>query len=356
MTMAFLSESRVQSAQVRRYAVGRNDWIGGLLALALLTALLTAMPTARAADTKSEVTDPDSIALLARIQAAARQLDYTGVFTYAQGDFTQSSRLVHIVDGTGSRERLEVLDGEPREFIRHNDDVQCLMPERKKILIERRRTDRFPGLLLGDPAGLSGNYVVHVRAGKQRVAGRECRVVTIEPRDTKRYGYKLCADIDTNLLLKAQTLSGDHTLIEQVMFTSLRVGGTIAPESLQSSWSTQGWSVVKPEMNPVDLAAKGWRVPPPEGFIPVMQIERVMGQSEQVGQIVFSDGLAAISVFIEPYDTRGTLQKKQGAARHGAINVFGTRIADFWLTALGEVPVSTLQQLAESTEYVPLPK
>lgn len=338
----------------RRPGARSMHWLGSMLMLAMLATLMSAAQPARAASGAASA--EDGVALLSRMQEAARKLDYTGVFMYSQGEFTQSSRITHLLDGTGSRERLEILDGEPREFIRHNDDVQCLLPERKKVLIERRRTDRFPGVLLGDPAGLAENYDIDVRPGKHRLAGRECRVMHITPRDGSRYGYKLCADLETDLLLKAQTLDTERTVIEQVMFTSLRIGGDIPAESLRSPWSTQGWAVVRAAVSPVDLVSKGWRVPPPKGFLPVMQVERAMGRSDQVEQIVFSDGLAAISVFIEPYDTRGTLQKKQGAARHGAINVFGTRIADFWLTALGEVPVTTLRELAESTEYVPLPK
>lgn len=332
----------------------RMRWLHSAFMLALLAVVLSSVNPAWAGAPTGK--PDDGIALLARMQEAARKLDYSGVFMYTQGDFTQSSRVTHMIDGTGSRERLEILDGEAREFIRHNDDVQHLMPERKKILIDRRRTDRFPGVLLGDPAGLAQNYDIDVRPGKQRVAGRECQVIHITPRDGSRYGHKLCADLQTNLLLKAQTLDSERAVIEQVMFTSLRIGGDIPAESLQSSWSTQGWEVTKLAMLPVDLVSKGWRVPPPKGFLPVMQVERVMGQSDRVEQLVFSDGLAAISVFIEPYDQRGSVHKKPGAARMGAINIFATRIADFWLTALGEVPVGTLRDLAESTEYVPSPK
>jgi sigma-E factor negative regulatory protein RseB len=68
---------------------------------------------------------------------------------------------------------------------------------------------------------------------------------------------------------------------------------------------------------------------------------------------VLSDGLAAISVFIEPYDKKRNSSQPHGAYRRGAINVYGTRVADFWVTALGEVPAATLEQLAKATEYVP---
>lgn len=330
---------------------GRHALRFGLAAALVAFICVATAPQARAGDA-----DGDPLRMLARIQEAARQLDYAGVFVYSQGGFTQSSQVVHIVDGTGSRERLEVLDGEPLEFIRHNDEVRCLLPQRKKMLLERRRTDRFPGLLLGDPTGLADNYRVSIVAGTRRVAGRACHLAMIEPLDNRRYAYKLCADADTGLLLKAQTLAADRSVIEQVMFSSIKVGEGISVESLRPSWSTQGWTMVESAMTSVDLAGKGWRVPPPLGFMPVTQVERVMSDPNKVSQIVFSDGLAAISVFIEPYDSRGSAHKKQGPAKHGAINVFGKRIANFWLTAMGEVPVDTLRDLAESTKYVPLPE
>lgn len=276
---------------------------------AVIVTCLSAMPVAYAADptdvdqaattpsapsaatsavpAQAAPVEKNAIELLGKVQQAARQLDYRGIYTYSQGGFTQSSRIVHMLDGTGSRERLEILDGEPREYVRHNEDVQCLLPERKQVQVERRRSDRFPGVLLGDPAGLTANYTLAVHPDKYRVAGRKCQLVTIEPNDGLRYGYRLCVDVETNLLLKAQTVDADETLIEQVMFTALRVGSDIEPEALRPSWSTQGWEVVKLDMPAVDLAAKGWRVPPPTGFLPLMQVQRVMGQSDDVGQIVF---------------------------------------------------------------------
>ncbi|WYX12148.1 MucB/RseB C-terminal domain-containing protein [Achromobacter xylosoxidans] len=273
---------------------------------------------------------------------------------YQQGETIQSSRLVHVVDGTGERERLEILDGQPREYLRHNEDVQCLIPERKTVLLERRRGDRFPGLLLGDPANLTEHYKIRTESALHRVAGRECRLITIEPLDKLRYGYRLCADVETNLLLKAQTLNAARGVVEQVSFTSLRLGADVDPQSLSSRWNTRDWRVLEPSMKSVDLSAQGWRIPAPKGFVVVMQVARSMGRGATVNQMVLSDGLAAISVFIEPYDSQRGHHPPPGAAQRGSITVYGTRIADYWLTAVGEVPVATLEQLAEATEYVPV--
>jgi sigma-E factor negative regulatory protein RseB len=339
----------------RPMPVGAGAAAGSAAAAVLVGALLALPAPAHAADAAAPRPDAnDPVALLARIQRAARNLDYAGVFLYSQGEYTQSSRVVHMVDGGGERERLEVLDGMAREYLRKNDDVQCLMPERKAVRLEKRRGDRFPGLLAGDPAKLASHYKITAEPTLRRVAGRECRTITIAPLDKLRYGYRLCADSQTDLLLKAQTLNGAHSVVEQVVFTSLRLGEEVQPAALASRWNTRDWKVVQLEMAPVDLAAKGWRIPPPPGFTMTMEVGRTMAHGDSVSQVVLSDGLAAISVFLEPYDGKRNSHQPHGASHRGAINVYGARVADFWLTAIGEVPVGTLQQLAESIEYVPL--
>ena len=124
-------------------------------------------------------------------------------------------------------------------------------------------------------------------------------------------------------------------------FTSIRLGGDVDPAMLTSRWSTRDWRVLEPVMKPVDLAAQGWRITAPKGFSAVLQVARSMGPAT-VSQLVLSDGLAAISVFIEPLRFAPPRASPEGLARRGAINIYGTRIADFWLTALGEVPAGTL--------------
>lgn len=306
-----------------------------------------------AADPPSSPT-PQALDFLRKVQSAARQLDYSGVYTYQQGNIMVSSRVVHIVDGTGERERIEMLDGPAREFVRHNDTTQCLIPEKKLIVMERRRGDRFPALILGDGNGIPDNYVIKTGGGLKRVAGRECSVTELLPRDQNRYGYLLCTDTKTHLLLKAQTVSPEHGLIDQMVFTSLQVGDAVAPAQLASSWDTKGWQVLETPMTPVDLAKSGWRIPFPAGFQAVKQVSRPMKRGKQVSQLVMSDGLAAISVFIEPYDASRDHPLATGAVSSGAMNIFRTRIGEHWLTSLGEVPAETLRDIAERTEFVPL--
>ena len=303
--------------------------------------------------TLSVVSSSPEATLLRQIQQAARHLNYEGVFTFQQGESIESSRLTHVFDGQDEKERIEVLDGPLREYLRRNDEVQSLLPEQKIILRERQRGDRFPGLLLADPAALEAHYQLRTSPESYRVAGRACRVIEIVPRDAHRYGYRLCADLASNLLLKAQTLTGEGAVLEQVAFTQVAIGHTINEQALRSSWPITDWPTHDTQQQVIDLAALGWRVPAPPGYLPTSQFARVFTDQRTVNQLVLSDGLATISIFIEPYRVERSEYLSQGAARSGSVNIFGIRIANFWLTVLGEVPATTLELLAQSIQYVP---
>jgi sigma-E factor negative regulatory protein RseB len=138
----------------------------------------------------------------------------------------------------------------------------------------------------------------------------------------------------------------------------VRIGGAIDKASIANGMrATAGWNVVRPPVQPVDLQAQGWQIKPTiPGFRLIRQLRRPMASSEQgqppipVDQAVFSDGLAAISVFVEPVEKNS---RKEGAGNSGATHVLVKRRGDFWITLLGEVPQATLQQFASTIEYKP---
>ena len=339
-------------------SAGSVLWVcAGLFASLPVLSQAQGAPTGSAAlvisVSSTEAASSREAALLQQMQQAARRLNYEGVFTFQQGEAIESSRIAHWFDGKDEKERIEVLDGPPREYLRLNDDVQCFLPEQKIILREQQRGDRFPGLLLSDPAALEANYQLRLSPELYRVAGRSCRGIDIVPRDAHRYGYRLCADLDSNLLLKAQTINGEGAVLEQVAFTQVAIGGTINEQSLVSPWSTTDWKTHETKQQVIDLGALGWRVPAPPGYLPKSQLARVFADQRSVNQLVLTDGLATISIFIEPYRSERSEYLSQGAARSGSVNIFGIRIANFWLTVLGEVPATTLELLAQSIQYVP---
>ena len=297
--------------------------------------------------------EADPLAFLRQVQAAARTLDYAGVTVYQQGRMLQSTHLVHQVDGTGERERQEVLDGTPQECLRQNGTEQCLLPEHRLVVMRPAHSDHFPALLLGDGADIARHYDWKLLDHTYRVAGRECAVSELRTRDALRYSYRICTDLKNHLLLKTQTLDAQDRLVDQVAFSRVHVGAEVPPGALASHWNTRDWQLRTESSQPANLAAQGWRFTPPAGFKPIAELTRQMGPGHTVDQLVLSDGLAAISIFIETFDPKRDQSIRQGGLRQGAISIYRMRLASYWLTAVGEVPAQTVHDLAHAVQYLP---
>ncbi|KAB0605612.1 MucB/RseB C-terminal domain-containing protein [Castellaniella defragrans] len=297
--------------------------------------------------------EADPLAFLRQVQAAARTLDYAGVTVYQQGRMLQATHLVHQVDGTGERERQEVLDGSPQECLRQNGMEQCLLPEHRLIVMRPAHSDHFPALLLGEGEAVPRHYEWTPLGRTYRVAGRECAVSELRARDALRYSYRICTDLQNHLLLKSQTLDAEGRLVDQVAFSSIHFGADIPPGALASRWNTRDWRLRTETSRPANLAAQGWRFAPPAGFQPIAELTRQMGAGHAVDQLVLSDGLAAISIFIETFDPKRDQSIRQGGLRQGAISIYRMRLASYWLTAVGEVPAQTVHDLAHAVQYLP---
>ncbi len=328
----------------RRLSVRPTGWgLGLILGLGVLMS----------AGAQAAASGKDTLAFLQQVQSAARSLDYSGIYVYQQGHLLQASRLVHVVDGTGEHERLEMLDGAPRECLRENGVEQCLRPEHKIVVIQPARSDHFPGLLLGNEQAIVQHYDWLPSSRTYRIAGRNCSVSELKARDRLRYSYRICTDLKTHLLLKSQTLDPAGHLVDQVAFSSIRMGADVKPGSLASQWDTRDWRLLTETSTPIDLNARGWRFSLPAGFRPVAELSRQIGPDHAVDQMVVSDGLSAISIFIETFDPKRDQTIRQGDLRQGAVNIYRMRLASYWLTAVGEVPARTVRDLAHAVQYVP---
>lgn len=297
----------------------------------------------------------DAKALLEGIQSAAKQLNYQGVFSQQRDGVVHSFRMTHRFDGVHEEERLEVLDDSPIEYLRVNHAVRCLMPEQRVVVNELQRQERFPALLMGDLAYFSEYYDVLVAPAQGRVAGRQCLVIDILPKDNHRPRYQLCADAATGLLLKAQLLKPDGSVLEQIAFNQVAVGQPIADDELAASWSTDGWQQINREQKNIDFRQLGWNYVKPPGFEPVMQLQRTFRDGRTVNQMILTDGLASVSVFIEPYQQSLSDHQWQGANRSGSINLYGQRVDDYWVVVVGEVPAQSIHLLAQSISRLDSP-
>lgn len=297
----------------------------------------------------SEPNERSEVEWLQAIQSAAQRLNYAGTIVYHRGGAVQSSRIVHYFDGQISHERLLLLDGKRREYIRRDTEVQCLYPDVRKVRFERRPAqETFPAIGGGSPAEILGRYRVSI-GGVERVAGLECRVIQLEPMDTLRYGHWLCADRKTALLLKAQTLNERREPLEHMAFVDLRIGERFDRSQLKPSWSTEGWQVDRADMQPADVEASGWQIAAPNGFRRLRAVTRSMmpGEAQPPAmQVVYSDGLATLSVFIEP--GAGSSAPVEMSHSQGPVNGYTRRVGDALVTVIGEVPPGTVRSVAQS--------
>lgn len=311
--------------------------------------LAAAIAIAPAAAPAAEPQAGDAMGWLQRIATAARSLNYSGTFVYEHGGRTETSRIVHFVDASGNEtERLESLDGPPREVIRNNDEVKCYLSESRTVKIEKRRPGKaFPALLPEQLSSVAENYTVRL-GGQERVAGLDCQVLVLEPRDGMRYGHRLWADAATGLLVRAVMVNDKGQPVEQFKFTQLSIGAAVDRDMLKPRASAPGgeWREERPSQS-VE-GDSGWSIRnQPSGFKKVMETRRALpGKSEPVTHIVISDGLVAVSVFIEPLP-RGD-KVLHGLSSQGAINVFTRPLGEHLVTVLGEAPPATVVQIANS--------
>ena len=291
----------------------------------------------------------DALALLKKIATASRNVNYAGTFVYQHANQVETSRIAHYADASGEYEKLETLDGPPREIMRNNNNVTCYLPETKTVVIEKRGARRFPALLPEQLSGITDNYTI--RKGEQdRVAGFECRVIVLEPKDNLRYGHKFCVETQSGLPLRARMYNEKDEMVESFAFTQLTIGSGVSKEMLKSRFAgkSQSWRVDRSALQQTESPADtGWVLKnQPLGFKKLTEMKRsIAGRPAPISHIVYSDGLAAISAFIEPLPKT---PPPSGPTYQGAVNIYVKSYADQMVTVVGETPARTVRQIAES--------
>ncbi len=311
---------------------------------AALLGLLAALAVARPACAE------DASAWLTRAAQAARSLTYAGTIVFQHGGRVETSRLVHLNDNGVEYEKLVNLDGPAREVIRSEGEVRCYYPDAKIVRVEPRTfRNVFPSLSPQQQQALAQFYEFRM-AEAGRVAGLEAQAYVFEPKDGLRYGHKFWADRATGLLLKARLLNERQEVVEQFAFTDIAIGAKVDREAVKPTWSATppDWQLRQGSAGDPVPHDTGWVVAKlPPGFSKIMEGFRTLrGKREPVAHLVFSDGLVAVSVFVEPI--AAVPGQQAGAVRQGGLNVYTLKLDDHLVTALGEAPAVTVRQIAQS--------
>ena len=295
-------------------------------------------------------TEPEALNLLRRIQQATDRLSYSGTFVYQQGERSETSRITRFAGPGGVIEKLEILDGEPREIVRTDEGIRCYLPESHVVKVERRTDTRgFPSLLPDDLGDLARHYEIR-RDGRSRVAGLDCVAVVLKPRDELRYGHRLCADAKSGVLLKARVQDASARFVEQFTFTQIAIG-PVPRERVKPRHGTRGWRIEEAAVAPADLPAAGWTLSEElPGFRKIAELRRRLREAGSVGHVVYSDGLAAVSVFIEPLGGRSE-PVRPGLSSLGAINIVTREVSDHVVTVVGETPAASVQRIANGVAF-----
>lgn len=305
----------------------------------------------------SATADPlwDDSAWLSAMAFAAHQTNFSGVFVYQSGSRVEMSRITHLADKDGEHERLEGLDGLKREVIRNNDTVWLFLGG-KKVRVEKRRAQHsFPALLPEQIQTLKENYQI-VQAGEDRVAEYHAHTVVFRPKDNLRYTRKMWADSATGLLLKAEILDERGGVIEQYAFSQLTIGGNfdrkwIIPKDVEITNSPAQNNIVSPAQANLDKVPSGWQIDfVPTGFKRILEMKRTISDKKlPVVHIVYSDGLAGISVFIEKVGVGA--EAKIGLSSQGAVHIYSRLLGDSLVTVVGEITPRAVIQVADSVRY-----
>jgi sigma-E factor negative regulatory protein RseB len=285
---------------------------------------------------------------LDKMNRAVEELNYQGTFVHVLEGNAETLRIIHRRESGSTSERIESLDGAGREIIRHGNQVQCILPDRRVVLLENPKdVSPLVSALPSYSDEIEPHYALNLHA-TARVANRAAQILEIKPRDAFRYGYMLWLDQETAMPLKSQLIDDQGAIVEQILFTSIDLQGQIPPQAIEPTIDTAGFTTLRPPESSQLAADIPWRAAKvPGGFkLSVAQQSQIAGSEYPVEHLVYSDGLATVSVFIEDPHTKSEVS--EGFSKMGSTNAFSLTLRGRKVTAVGEVPRQTVRTIASS--------
>lgn len=298
---------------------------------------------------------------LGRMEHALGSLNYEGTLVQMHGDEASIMHIVHRVDGGESAERITAMDEVGREIIRRGEEVTCIFPDQRTVTVGRRGNgqngtspmqQQFP-----DDIRFDDNYYRFAIASGGRLVGRLTWMITVKPMDQFRYGYRLWLDRSTAMPLKVQISAEDDSVVEQLLFSEISLPEQIPAAALEPSVGTDGFTWRRSDMpaspgstGPVSAVEPVWRAVslPPGFWLRTVRSLQVEGGNRPMEHLVYTDGIASVSVFIEANVPNA--EQGEGVSRMGAANAYTAVTGGHLVTAVGEVPARTAELIARSLQ------
>jgi sigma-E factor negative regulatory protein RseB len=286
---------------------------------------------------------------------AVEFLNYEGTLVHTHGGHASVLRIVHRVENGVVTERIASLDGAGREIIRDDRETTCILPDQEMVMVDQREDDGTQQSPLRQRvlpyAGIDSELYRVVIEGPGRAAGRRAQRLSVVPADGWRYGYRLWLDHATAMPLKVQVNGTDGEVIEQLLFASIDLPEQIDEERVRARNTTESFTWRHSEAaaaareEGLETAWRARDLPPGFALMKVRHKTAGAATGEPVEQLVYSDGLATVSVFI---DSAMADAPEDGAYRIGAANAYTLRRDGRLITAVGEVPGATVETIARS--------
>jgi sigma-E factor negative regulatory protein RseB len=295
-------------------------------------------------------TDDELWMMLQKAAVAARALSYEGIFVCQTAQQSKSVQITHLFDGKNEFARNVVLDGATREVLSQGNNLIIYNQKNEKIVIEKRRgQNMFPAILPLNFDSIRDNYTLH-SSTQERVADRQARVLFLEPKDRLRYSYKFWIDSEYGLLLKSVRFNQRSEIIESIGFNRLSLLNSIALDWFTPKIDSKKNYVMEdePVILPDGKLSVTWEIKElPAGYRKVDQMVRMVpGKPYPIMHMIFSDGLASVSLFIEPTNKSG--KTKVALVTTGSTSFYAGVNNGHLVTAVGEVPEATVVQIANA--------
>jgi len=305
----------------------------------------------------AQATEQDSWQVLQKAAVAARALSYKGIFVCQTGKQIKSVEITHMYDGKNEFARNVILDGSPREVLSQSGNVVIYNPRNEKIIIEKRRgQNMFPAVLPMNLDSVKQSYSLRVD-DDERVAGRQAQVLVLEPKDGLRYSYRFWIDAEYGLLLKSVMFNNRNEIMESIGFNQVSLMSTVALDWFKPKIDHNKNYVMENEQEVVadDGSPVDWEVKVlPAGYRKVDQVMRkVPGKTGTVTHVVFSDGLASVSLFIE-HVAKAAKDKpafKNVLTTTGNTSYYANVNNGHLVTVVGDVPEATVVQIANAVIF-----
>ena len=287
--------------------------------------------------------------ILEKSAKASQQLNYEGVFHSQSSSESNSTHVIHANIDNKEYCLLKMLDGAPNEVFCSGDMVYVTSQD--GLLIKKRKNQfLFPSVLPSDIKHLKKNYQLSF-GEKKRVADRMAQHIELKAKDNLRFNYHIWID-DKNLLpLKLIVTNNKNQPIEQSTFTTIAFSEVIDKDIFEKNINLSKVYVSKNKFIENYVSNKFWNLKKlPSGFKEVDLISRrVNGLNLLDYQIIFSDGLAYVSLFIRPI-TRGT-EPKEGTVAIGPTNISARYQDGYQIMSVGMVPPETVNTFSGAIEF-----